>query len=280
MLMLKYSRLLAGGFFLEITFLGTGTSHGVPPLDCMIAGYAKCPKGVCRKSLSDPRHNRTRTSVLLRKNGMTLIADVSADFRQQALRAGIERIDAVALSHGHIDHFGGLPDIRSYTDAREEPLDVYASAETIDTVTRAFPYMFETRDGCGKGVPRLRMNVLKEPRDIVGFRVTPVPVSHGRLKECLGLRIDNIGYVPDVKRMGAASEELLKGLDCLILNCLRDTREHSTHMTLEQSMALARRLEPRRCCFIHMTHDIDYTVDGKHLDSWMEFSYDGLVVET
>jgi phosphoribosyl 1,2-cyclic phosphate phosphodiesterase len=267
-----------GEIFLEITFLGTGTSHGVPPLDCMITGYERCPKGVCRKSLTDPRHSRTRTSVLLRKNGVTLIADVSADFRQQALREGITRIDAAVLSHGHVDHFGGLPDIRSYTDAREEPLDVYGSAETLGTVKQAFPYMFEARECCGKGVPRLRMRELKGPCDIAGFRVTPVPVSHGRLKECLGLRIDNAGYVPDVKHMSAASEDLLKGLDCLILNCLRDTREHSTHMTLEQSMALARRLAPKRCYFIHMTHDIDYTVDGKLLDPWMEFSYDGLTV--
>jgi len=264
---------------LEITFLGTGTSHGVPPLDCMMTGYAKCPKGVCRKSLTDPRHSRTRTSILLRKDGNTLIADVSADFRQQALRAGIRRIDAAVLSHGHIDHFGGLPDIRSYTDEREEPLDVYASAETIDTVTRAFPYMFEAREDRGRGVPRLRMIELKEASDVAGFRVTPVPVVHGRLKECLGLRIDNIGYVPDVKRMEASSEELLKGLDCLVLNCLRDVNEHQTHLTLDQSIELARRLAPKRCYFIHMTHDIDYEVDGKRLDPWMEFSYDGLVVD-
>jgi phosphoribosyl 1,2-cyclic phosphate phosphodiesterase len=212
----------------------------------------------------------------LRKRGRTLIADVSADFRQQALRHGIQRIDAVVLSHGHIDHFGGLPDIRSYTEKR--PLEAYASSETIDTVTRAFPYMFEVRKGRGKGVPRLRMAELTGTRDIAGFRVTPVPVVHGNLKECLGLRIDNIGYVPDAKSMSADSERMLTGLDCLILNCLRDKREHRTHMLLDQSMELARRLAPKRCYFIHMTHDIDYTVDSKTLDPWMEFSYDGLIV--
>jgi len=264
---------------MKITFLGTGTSHGVPPIDCMMNGYAKCPKGVCLKARSDPRHSRTRTSVLLEKGGKTLIADVSADFRQQALRAGILRIDAVALSHGHIDHFGGLPDIRSYTDAAEEPVEVYGSGETLNTVRQAFPYMFEARIGLGKGVPRLKMIELTEPRDIAGFKVTPVPVEHGMLKECLGLRIDGIGYIPDVKRMSPRSEELLKGLDVLILNCLRDEREHPTHMLLSQSMELAKRLSPNRCCFIHMTHDIDYETDGKRLDDWMEFSYDGLVID-
>jgi phosphoribosyl 1,2-cyclic phosphate phosphodiesterase len=113
---------------------------------------------------------------------------------------------------------------------------------------------------------------------VIGFKVTPVPVSHGELKECLGLRIDNVGYVPDVKHICAGSEELLKGLDCLILNCLRDEREHPTHMLLAQSMELARRLAPKKCYFIHMTHDIDYETDSKALDPWMEFSYDGLVI--
>jgi len=263
---------------MEITFLGTGTSHGVPPLDCMMTGFAKCPKGVCRKSLTDPRHNRTRTSILLRKGGKALLVDASSDFRQQALRHELRQIDAVLLSHGHIDHFGGLPDIRSYTE--EMSLDAYASSETIETVTSAFPYMFRFRGiSDGKGIPRLRMVELDGARDIVGFAVTPVPVSHGVLKECLGFRIDNLGYVPDVKYMSAKSQEMLKGLDCLILNCLRDEREHRTHMILEQSVELAKRLAPKRCYFIHMTHDIDYEADGKGLDPWMQFSYDGLVIE-
>lgn len=274
---------------MKITFLGTGTSHGVPPIDCMMRGYKDCPKGVCRKAQDDPRYNRTRTSVLFEKDGKTLIADVSADFRQQALRHDIRQIDAVALSHGHIDHFGGLPDIRSYTETA--PLHIYASAETLETVQRAFPYMFELRSAYSNmpaqtnplqtvhgGVPKLIMTELTGTRDIAGFTVTPIPVTHGDLKQCLGLRIDNVGYVPDMKYMPPESEEALKGLDCLILNCLREEREHRTHMLLRESMSIARRLTPKRCYFIHMTHDIDFQTDSGKLDPWMQFSYDGLVI--
>ena len=242
----------------------------------MIEDYARCPKDVCRKSLTDSRHRRTRTSILVKKGGKTLLADVSADFREQALRHRVREIDAALISHGHIDHFGGLPDIRSYT--KQGPLAVYASAETIRNVKSVFSYMFDSGGDCGGGIPCLQMIELCGVSEVAGFTVTPVPVTHGKIKGCLGFRIDNIAYVPDVKFIDPEHEKLLVGLDCLILNCLRDHREHNTHMILSQSMELARRLAPGRCYFIHMGHEIDYAVDSKKLDSWMEFSYDGLVV--
>ncbi|MDR0307542.1 MAG: MBL fold metallo-hydrolase [Chitinispirillales bacterium] len=262
---------------LEIIFLGTGTSHGVPPLDCVINDYALCPKDVCRKSLNDPRHRRTRTSILVKKNGKTLLADVSSDFREQALRHGIKEIDAVIISHGHIDHFGGLPDIRSYT--WRKPLTVYASSETLANVRCVFSYMFDSGVECGGGIPHLRMKELKDTSEIAGFTVKPIPVTHGKLKGCLGFRIDDTAYVPDVKHIDPENEKLLEGLDCLVLNCLRENPGHSTHLFLSESVSLARRLAPKRCYFIHMNHEIDYIADGKELDSWMEFSYDGLIIK-
>src|SRR5512136_536312 len=114
---------------MKITFLGTGTSHGVPTLDCVIAGYARCPKNVCRLSEHDGRHRRTRSSVFVEWDGLNILIDASLDFREQALREKILRIDALLLTHGHADHIGGLPDLRSYTSRAQKPLPVYGSPE-------------------------------------------------------------------------------------------------------------------------------------------------------
>ncbi|MFP4014683.1 MAG: MBL fold metallo-hydrolase [Chitinispirillaceae bacterium] len=262
---------------MKITFLGTGTSHGVPSLDCMIEGYARCPKGVCRLALQDERHRRTRSSVLLEKEGKAVLADVSADFRQQALRENIKRIDAVLLTHAHADHIGGIPDIRSYT--KESKIPFYASAQTIEQVRRTFSYIFDPGTFEGGGIPRITTRVVESSFKAAGMEIVPVPVRHGAMEGCYGYRIENVAYIPDVKHVESRNESLLKGLDCLILNCLRDEREHSTHLILPQSMELARRLAPKRCFFIHMSHDIHYEIDSGQLDSWMNFSYDGLQVE-
>jgi len=242
----------------------------------MMEDYANCPKGVCRKSLTDARYRRTRTSILIKKNGKTLLADVSSDFREQALTNRIKEIDAVLISHGHIDHFGGLADIRSYTE--EKPMRVYASAETIHNVKTVFSYMFDSPQYCGGGIPCLDMIEINSTKEIEGFTVTPIPVVHGKLNGCLGFRIDNVAYIPDVKYIEPENEKLLKGLDCLILNCLRDEKEHGTHLILPQSIELSRRLAPKRAFFIHMTHQIDYVTDSEKLDPWMEFSYDGQTI--
>ena len=231
--------------------------------------------------MTDARYRRTRTSILIRKNGKTLLADVSSDFREQALANKIKEIDAVLISHGHIDHFGGLPDIRSYT--KQKPMPIYASAETILNVKTCFSYMFhsavlDSAQYCGGGIPHLDMIEINSKIEIEGFSVTPIPVIHGKLNGCLGFRIDNVAYIPDVKFIESENEKLLEGLDCLILNCLREKKEHGTHLILPQSIEFSRRIAPKRAFFIHMTHEIDYAIDNKEFDSWMEFSYDGQTV--
>jgi phosphoribosyl 1,2-cyclic phosphate phosphodiesterase len=259
---------------MKITFLGTGTSHGVPPIDCMIANHARCKKDVCRQSIDDPKHRRTRSSILVELSGKRLLIDVSADFRQQALANAVIAIDAVLITHGHADHICGIPDIRSYTGRSSPPLHVYGSPESMTSIRQMFQYIFSEKTFVGGGIPNIILDPVEGPFTLFNAEVTPLSVRHGNLQGCFGYRIDNMAYIPDMKSLNGATKDLIRNLDCLILNCLRDEREHSTHLILEESMDLARELSPRRCYFIHMSHDIHYALDAKKLDGWMEFSYD------
>jgi phosphoribosyl 1,2-cyclic phosphate phosphodiesterase len=264
---------------MKVTILGSGTSHGVPSLDCMIRDFSLCPKGVCREAARDPRHRRTRCSIVVEYGGHTVLVDVSPDFRQQALRAKLKRIDAVLLTHSHADHIMGIPDLRSYT--REQDLTLYGSHETVDYVRRSFRYIFDERPAMeGGGIPRLLTEAVTEPLELFGMPVSPVPVEHGSLEGCYGYRIGDLAYIPDLKRLRAGDREVLAGIDTLIIDALRDTRPHSTHIILPESIALARELEPRRCYFTHLCHDIHYRRDAGMLDEWMDFAWDGLQVRS
>jgi phosphoribosyl 1,2-cyclic phosphate phosphodiesterase len=264
---------------MKITFLGTGTSHGVPSIDCMLGTFGQCPKDVCRLSASDPKHYRTRSSILVEYNGCHVLVDVSPDFRVQALREKIPKLDAVLITHSHADHICGIPDIRSYTARRPQPLDFFGSPESMATIRTSFPYIFDPNAFVGGGIPKISVHPLEGPFQLFGIPVTPLHVDHGALAGCYGYRMGNAAYIPDMKSLRFTAPQLLSGLDFLILNCLRETREHSSHLIMEQSIRLAREIGPKRCCFIHMSHDIHYQIDSAKLDPWMEFSYDGLKVE-
>jgi phosphoribosyl 1,2-cyclic phosphate phosphodiesterase len=245
----------------------------------MLDNYAHCVKDVCRLSRTDPKHARTRSSILVEYDGKHILADVSSDFRQQALREKIPKLDAVLITHCHADHISGIPDIRSYTARRAAPLDFYGSSESAAVIRKSFPYVFDPNAFQGGGIPKISLTAIDGPFMLFGKRVTPLPVEHGNLNGCCGYRIDNMAYIPDLKSLRFPAQNMLAGLDLLVLNCLRETKEHSSHCILRQSMGLAREIMPRRCCFIHMSHDIHYQVDGAKLDPWMEFSYDGMVAE-
>jgi phosphoribosyl 1,2-cyclic phosphate phosphodiesterase len=264
---------------MRITFLGTGTSHGVPPLDCMIQDHARCKKNVCRQSALDPRHCRTRSSLLVDWNGCAILIDASLDFRQQALREKIKRIDAVLVTHSHADHIGGIPDLRSYTWQRSDPLPLYCSFESVRTVRNSFSYVFDPNTFAGGGIPNLRTVEVDGPFFVSGNQVVPIPVHHGSLKGCFGFRLGGLVYIPDLKTIDDASIDLCRGAGLLVLNCLRDEREHVSHLILPQSIDLAKKIAPRRCLFIHLCHDIHYVIDGKKLEPWMDFAYDGLQCE-
>jgi phosphoribosyl 1,2-cyclic phosphate phosphodiesterase len=259
---------------MKVTFLGTGTSHGVPPLDCMISNFSECPQDVCRLSLSDSKHNRTRSSLFIETDSSSIIIDISEDFRAQALREKIKKIDYALITHSHADHVGGIPDIRSYTV--QKPLPLYASEATIEQIRKTYSYIFDPSTFVGGGIPAIDTIVIKEPFDLDSLTVTPIKVNHGNIEGCFGYRIGSMAYIPDLKFLHDEELEKLKHLDVLILNCLRRKREHSTHLILPESINLARKIKPSFCYFIHMSHDIHYQIDSSSLDSWMQFSYDGL----
>ncbi|MBC7234652.1 MAG: MBL fold metallo-hydrolase [Chloroflexi bacterium] len=263
---------------MRLVFLGTGTSHGVPTIDCMIDHYAHCPRGVCHKAQNDPRYRRTRTSLWVCSDGFSLLIDTSQDFRQQVLAQQVRRIDAVLYTHGHADHIYGLPDIRSYCRLQQGPIDIYGSAETIDILRRGFSYVFNPPPQVGGGIPQVREHMLDGSLLLGNLRVEPIPVVHGPLQGCYGYRLNDVAYLPDVHEIGAEAMARLQGLDLLILNCLR-FRRHATHLSLEESLAYIEALRPRRSLLTHMTHDIDFEQDSALLPAGVAFAHDGLEVE-
>jgi phosphoribosyl 1,2-cyclic phosphate phosphodiesterase len=264
---------------MRITFLGTGTSHGVPSIDCMLLDHAPCKKGVCVESETDPKHRRTRSSILIEWNERSLLIDASLDFRQQALREKIKRIDAVLITHKHADHIGGIPDLRSYNRQGKDPLPLYGSSETINAIQKNYAYIFDSGTFIGGGIPNIKTFSAEGPFSLAGKEVIPIRVNHGALDGCFGYRLGGLVYIPDLKAIAPEEIEKCAHADLLILNCLRDQREHATHLILPESITLARLMKPKRCLFIHMCHDIHYLIDGKKLDSWMDFTYDGMKVE-
>lgn len=263
---------------MRVTLLGTGTSHGVPMLDCMLNNYARCPHMVCLKARTDARYRRTRASILVEAGGASILVDTSQDFREQMLANTVRRIDAVIYTHGHADHMYGLADIRSYCRHQAGPIPLYGSAETLDGIRRAFDYVFDPPAELGGGIPTVQTHVLEDPMRVAGVVVTPVPVEHGSLNGCIGVRMGDMAYIPDVKRIPEPSMALLQGLDLLIINCLR-LRPHSSHLTLEESLRYIKDLQPRRALLTHLSHDIDADVEGWLLPSGVAFARDGLVVD-
>jgi phosphoribosyl 1,2-cyclic phosphate phosphodiesterase len=264
---------------MKITFLGTGTSHGVPPIECVLSHYARCPKGVCEASLADPKHRRTRSSILVEIHNKHILIDVSPDFREQALRERIPKIDAVLLTHIHADHIMGIPDIRSYSYPPTSPIPVYGSEETVRDIKHIFHYIFDPDTFEGGGIPKLSCVTIDKPFGLFGATITPVPVQHGPLQGCFGYRINTTAYIPDLKNITDSNKQHLYGLDCLIIDCLRESRPHVTHIILPEVLALVRDVKPKKCFFVHMCHDIHYSKDAHYLDSWMTFAHDGLTIE-
>ncbi len=248
---------------LTLTLLGTGTSHGVPAIAC------QCP--VCNSD--DPRNQRFRCSVLLQYGGWNVVVDTATEFRLQAIRAGITRLDALLFTHSHADHISGLDDVRAFSERQGGPIPCYGSPECLEDIRRRFDYIFKPTQ-LGGGKPRLEMTPIQGPFDLFGLEVVPVPVYHGKLL-VLGFRIGKVAYVTDCNLIPDSSMELLRGLDLLILDALR-WRPHPTHFTVDEALRVVAELRPARSYLTHLTHDLDYVSTNALLPPGVELAYDGL----
>ncbi|HET7109011.1 MAG TPA: bifunctional riboflavin kinase/FAD synthetase [Candidatus Acidoferrum sp.] len=255
---------------LRLTVLGSGTSMGVPTLGCHCT--------VCESA--DAHDKRLRPSLLLSRGEQNVVIDTTPDFRTQALRGGIDRLDAVILTHGHADHILGFDDLRPFNFKQRAAMPVYGSEETFRVVRRAFAYVFDEKPTLSS-IPSVKLNLIKGPFELMGVRFVPVPLVHGEM-EVLGFRFGRAAYLTDFSKLPEASAALLEGLDDLILDALRDV-PHPMHMTVEQSLALIDRLKPKRAWFTHIAHELGHAATNERLRKagypQVQLAYDGLTFE-
>lgn len=250
---------------LRIIVLGSGTSVGVPTIGC------HCE--VCRSL--DPRDNRLRPSILVQYDGRNVLVDTTPDFRFQALRAGIDRLDAILFTHAHADHLMGLDDVRPINAHQRAPIPLYGSPDTIASIKRCFGYAFDGKQ-TESSIPKLVIHELDgKPFDLFGLRITPIPVMHGD-RQIYGFRFDDCAaYLTDQSDIPAESIEKLRGLDVLFLDALRH-RLHRTHSTVERALQFVAEIAPRRAYFTHICHDLAHEITESTLPPHVRLAYDTL----
>jgi phosphoribosyl 1,2-cyclic phosphate phosphodiesterase len=252
---------------MKLTFLGTGTSTGVPSIACD-----------CETCLStDPRDKRLRVSILIEHRDQKILVDTSSDFRQQALRAGIRRLDAVLITHCHVDHVFGLDDIRPL-NFRYGAMGVYANEPAWTDLRRIFKYIFEPTH-FGGGLPQLIPHTVQHNSPFcIGedLEITPLEVIHGKLP-VVAYRFNDFAYATDLKTIPHDTLDGLRDLDVLVLDCVR-IKPHSTHLCLAEALAIIEDLKPKRAFLTHLNHDIMHSRDSHLLPENVQFAHDELVV--
>jgi phosphoribosyl 1,2-cyclic phosphate phosphodiesterase len=250
---------------LQITFLGTGTSHGVPMIGCQCA--------TCRSN--DPRDQRTRPSVFIETDdGGAILIDAGPDLRAQALAHDITRVDAIVFTHGHADHILGLDDVRRYNHIMRRPMACFADTQTIDDIRRMFGYVFDPDAPKGGGLPQLELFRVTGPFCVGRQEIIPVPVLHGP-RPIFGLRFGRFAYLTDCSAIPDSSWALLEDLDVVVLDALRE-RPHPTHFSIGEAMDAARRIGASRTFFTHMCHDLPHAATCAKLPDGFALAYDGL----
>ena len=253
-----------------LTFLGTGTSVGVPVIGC------SCP--VCKSS--DPRNNRTRSSLFISTGKTDILIDSGPDLREQALREDIASIDAVLYTHSHLDHVVGFDEMRAFCWGKNAPLPLYATESCLEALKNMFGWAFH-EDNIHRGYVKPDPRIIG-PEFVIGdLTIRPLPVIHGTV-ETIGFRFEtpekfSFAYLPDVKSIPESTMELLDNLDLLIIDSLRDS-PHATHLSLPEALAISERVAPRQTLLTHLSHELDHTAVAARLPVGVFPAYDGLRV--
>lgn len=250
---------------MQLRFLGTGTSMGVPVIGC---GCAVCTSG-------DSRNRRMRTSALLRTAGQTILIDAGPDFRIQALDANLRHVDGVILTHSHFDHVAGIDDLRPLCD-HSGCVPIFGSPRTLAEVRERFSYAF-TENSVGSTRPSIELCPIDAPFLIGPTTIIPLTLMHGTWP-ITAYRIGDLGYVTDASYIPPESADRLRGLDVLVLNALR-YEPHPTHFSLTEALEVIADLRPRQTFLVHMTHAFDHGAAGAQLPPGVAFAYDGLEIE-
>ena len=251
----------------KVTFLGTGTSQGVPVIAC------RC--SVC-VSL-DFKNKRLRSSILVETGGKQIVIDTGPDFRQQMLREKISRIDAVVYTHDHIDHISGLDDIRAFNFVLKKRMDIFCSHYVNDSIRRQFPYIFS--EFKYPGIPEIDIHIIENKAfSIEDISILPVEVQHLKLP-VFGYRIGGFTYITDANYISETEKEKIKGCDVIVLNALR-REPHPSHFTLQEAIDLMIELKPKRAYFTHISHQLGlHNNVERELPSFIKLAYDGLRIE-
>jgi phosphoribosyl 1,2-cyclic phosphate phosphodiesterase len=252
---------------MEITFLGTGTSGGVPLIGC------QCE--VCKST--DPRDKRLRTAILIKANGLNLVTDCGPDFRQQMLREDVRKLDGILMTHPHKDHTAGLDDIRAYNFIDKKPVDIYCDGLSEAGIREQYSYIFQDTDY--PYLPRINfIHIDKQPFKIGELEILPFEVMHAAMP-VKGYRIGNFTYITDAKTITPKEKTKLKGTKILVVNALRP-EPHYSHLNIEEALQLVDEIKPEKTYLIHMSHQFGLHAEAhRKLPKGVIAAYDGLKIE-
>ncbi len=251
---------------MEILFLGTGTSHGVPAIGC-----------TCETCISnDPKNKRFRSSILITIQNKRILMDASIDLRHQCLRYGVDETDAILFTHHHVDHIFGLDESRAFNRKTKKALPCYANELTLQKLKETYSYIFDYPEIPG-GIPMIDFRLIGGPFELFGIPIIPIEVLHGKLP-ILAYRIGKMVYATDCSYIPESSKTYFRGCDILILDCLR-FREHPTHFNFDQALEVARWAGAKKTYFIHISHDFLHEKVSEMLPENIHLAYDGLKIE-